>query len=79
MTLNDLISISEMTFKKVVLRSNDGDVDITSELEEYKQFDVKSFITYQNYELEHTLYVKLNYSTTNVYTTARQELDVQSF
>lgn len=76
MTLNDLISISEMTFKKVVLRSNDGDVDITDELEEYKSFDVKSFKTWQNNRLEYTLYVSLNYSTTNAYTTIRQELEV---
>lgn len=76
MTLNDLISISEMTFKKVVLRSNDGDVDITDELEEYKSFDVKSFKTWQNNRLEYTLYVSLNYSTTNTYTTIRQELEV---
>lgn len=65
-----------MTFKKVVLRSNDGDVDITDELEEYKSFDVKSFKTWQNNRLEYTLYVSLNYSTTNTYTTIRQELEV---
>lgn len=65
-----------MTFKKVVLRSNDDDVDITDELEEYKSFDVKSFKTWQNNRLEYTLYVSLNYSTTNVYTTIRQELEV---
>lgn len=63
MTLNDLISSFETTFKKVVLRSNDGDVDITEELEEYKPFDVKSFKTYQNYELEYTLYVSLRGSS----------------
>lgn len=65
-----------MTFKKVVLRSNDGDVDITDELEEYKSFDVKSFKTWQNNRLEYTLYVSLNYSATNAYTTIRQELEV---
>lgn len=65
-----------MTFKKVVLRSNDDDVDITDELEEYKSFDVKSFKTWQNNRLEYTLYVSLNYSTTSAYTTIRQELEV---
>ena len=67
MTLNDLISSSEMVFKKVVLRVNDDEVDITEELEEYKSFDVISFKTYQNYDLEYYLRVSLNYSATNVY------------
>lgn len=86
MTLNDLISISEMTFKKVVLRSKEDnkykEIDITNDLEKYKSFDVNSFDitseTYQNYETverEYTLYVSLNYSATDVYATIRQELE----
>lgn len=83
MTLNDLISKSEIAFDKVILRSKDkGEVDITKDLEKYKPFDIISFDitseTYQNYETverEYTLYVSLNYSTTNIYATIRQELE----
>ena len=67
MTLNELISRSEITFDEVILRTKEHkEINITSELEKYKPFDVISFDitseTYQNYETvdrEYTLYVKL--------------------